>query len=284
MNRLFQFFMVLAMVSSCSSEPANEGPEVASNLAVDNWKPGADWALVWADEFDGDTLDASSWNRQVEPAGRFNEEWQRYTDSEENAFVQEGLLVIKAQHESNTHGMNQYTSARLNTAGKHAWTYGKIAARIQLPFGMGIWPAFWTLGANIDENGGDIAWPHTGEMDILEFYGSKSDAIIESNIHYSDSTGAHAMMGARDFELESGRFADAFHVFEIEWTPEEIIWRVDGEEFTREPITSAERTEFHHDHFLLLNMAVGGTWAGRPDDTTVFPQYMLVDWVRVYQR
>lgn len=75
--------MVLAMVSSCSSEPANEGPEVASNLAVDNWKPGADWALVWADEFDGDTLDASSWNRQVEPAGRFNEEWQRYTDSEE---------------------------------------------------------------------------------------------------------------------------------------------------------------------------------------------------------
>ena len=284
MHRLFLILMVIAIVSSCSSEPANEGPDIASNRAADTWEPGDTWSLVWADEFDGDSLDASNWNRQVEPAGRFNEEWQRYTDSEENAFVQEGLLVIKAQHEGDAHGMDQYTSARLNTAGKHAWTYGKISARIQLPYGMGIWPAFWTLGANIDENGGDTSWPATGEIDVLEFYGSKNDSLIEANIHYSDSTGAHAMMGARDFELENGRFADAFHVFEIEWTPEEIIWRVDGEEFTREPITSAERTEFHHDHFLLLNMAVGGTWAGRPDDTTVFPQYMLVDWVRVYQR
>lgn len=284
MNRITLILLVLLIVPACSSEQAFQGPKIATNMASDTWEPGAGWSLVWADEFDGSDLDMSNWNRQVEPAGRFNEEWQRYTDSEDNAYVQDGLLVIKAEHVSGEHGMDQYTSARLNTAGKQAWTYGKIAARIQLPFGMGIWPAFWTLGANISENGGDTPWPFVGEIDILEFYGSKNEAAVEANIHYADSSGAHAMMGARSYELEEGRFADAFHVFEIEWTPEEIIWRVDGVEYTREPITSEERAEFHHDHFLLLNMAAGGTWAGRPDETTVFPQYMLVDWVRVYQQ
>ena len=251
--------------------------------AEDDYSPGSEWRLVWSDEFDGDELNPANWNRQVVEAGRFNEEWQRYTDSEENAHIEDGHLVIKANHVGETHGLDQYTSARLNTAGKQAWTYGKIAARIQLPYGEGIWPAFWMLGANIDENGGDTPWPQTGEIDILELYGSKDDGAVEGNLHYADASGSHAMMGAVTFELEEGRFADAFHVFEIEWNEEEITWLVDGHPYHTESISSDERSEFHQDQFILLNMAVGGTWAGRPDDTTAFPQFMRVDWVRVYQ-
>lgn len=278
-------FILLTSVLMASCTPDHSAqPHVAPNRADDAFEPGAGWELVWSDEFDGNELDPENWNRQVEPAGRFNDEWQRYTDSETNAYVEDGLLVIRAEHVGEEHDKDQYTSARLNTAGKQTWTYGKIAARIQLPYGEGIWPAFWTLGANIDENGGDTPWPATGEMDILELYGSNNDGAVEANIHYADSTGNHAMMGAVAYELEEGRFADAFHVFELEWTPEHLIWRVDGEEYARADISSSERTEFHHDHFLLLNMAIGGTWAGRPVDSTVFPQFMLVDWVRVYQQ
>lgn len=112
-------------------------------------------------------MDVYNWNRQVEPAGRFNEEWQ-YTKSPQNSYVDDGYLVLKAIHESNHHGMNQYTSARLNTANKYAWKYGKVVARIQLPYGQGAWPAFWMLGANIDEHGGETPWPQSAEIDILE--------------------------------------------------------------------------------------------------------------------
>lgn len=245
--------------------------------------PGADWKLVWADEFDGESLNEQNWNRQVVEAGRFNEEWQRYTNSEENAFLEDGKLVIRAIHESTKHGENQYTSARLNTANKQSWKYGKIVARIKLPEGEGIWPAFWMLGANIDENGGDTPWPQTGEIDILELYGSKDDGAVEANIHYADENDEHAMMGAETFTLSEGKFSDDFHIFELEWDHRAITWRVDGEAYATVDITDEVYAEFHEEFFLLLNIAVGGTWAGRPDETTSFPQQMYVDWVRVYQ-
>ncbi len=250
----------------------------------DTYQPGPGWALEWSDEFDGDELDETNWNRQVESAGRFNEEWQRYTDSVDNAYVEDGRLVIKAIHESDTHGLDQYTSARLNTANKRSFRYGKIAARIKLPHGEGIWPAFWMLGVNIDENGGDTPWPESGEIDILELYGSKDDAAVEANLHYADRSGKHAHMGAVTFRLGHGRFADAFHVFELEWDEDRIAWLVDGQEFASQPIASSEMAEFHRDFFLLLNIAVGGTYAGRPDATTTFPQYLYVDWIRVYRK
>ena len=149
------------------------------------------WQLVWADEFEGDRLNPDNWNRQVEPAGRFNEEWQHYTASEKNAYVEEGCLVIKAIHESDEHGMDQYSSARINSAQKQTFKYGKIAARIKLPYGAGMWPAFWMLGANCSENGGDTPWPFCGEIDILELYGSKDDGVVEANIHYANREGQH---------------------------------------------------------------------------------------------
>ena len=243
-----------------------------------------EWKLVWEDNFDGDTLNLDNWNRQVVKAGRFNDEWQRYTDSEENSFVEDGNLIIKAMHMSDRHGMNEYTSARLNTAQKQSWKYGKISARIKLPYGAGMWPAFWMLGANIDENGGDTPWPKSGEIDILKLYGSKDNANIEANFHYADENGNHAMLGQQHFKLDSGTFADDFHIFDLEWDAQKISWSVDGIPYAEADIQDEIYSEFHEEFFLLLNIAVGGEWAGRPDETTIFPQYMYVDWVRVYQK
>ncbi|MDX1460580.1 MAG: glycoside hydrolase family 16 protein [Xanthomonadales bacterium] len=264
------------------AEPS--APCSADSLGHDRYDPGPGWVLTWSDEFSGDALDARNWNRQQEPPGRFNEEWQRYTDSEDNAYVEGGCLVIRALHSGDEHGLGSYTSARLNTANKQSWTYGRIAARIQLPHGKGLWPAFWMLGANIDEAGGDTPWPASGEIDIIEFYGSKDDGTVEANIHYADSQGRRVQMGARPFELPEGRFADAFHVFEIVWDEAHIEWFVDGQSYASTPISDPEMSEFHLPFFILLNIAVGGRGAGRPDETTPFPAHMYVDWVRVYQK
>ena len=278
--------LLIALAAFCAATttyPEEPAHYPAPNLGNDTYDPGDGWELTWSDEFSGDVLDPRHWNRQKVPPGRFNDEWQRYTDSSENAYVEDGCLVIRALHTGEGHGLGQYTSARLNTANKQSWTYGKIAARIQLPHGEGMWPAFWMLGANIDENGGDTPWPQSGEVDIIEFYGSKDDGAVEANIHYQPEQGYHAQMGARRYELPEGRFADAFHVFEIEWNKERIEWFVDGQSYASTPISEAEFSEFHKPFFILLNIAVGGRGAGRPDKTTPFPSHMYVDWVRVYQ-
>ena len=281
---LISLTLILSTLNlSCMTEETQD-TNTSTAESESQYDPGQGWTLDWADEFEGDSLDTSNWNRQVVDAGQFNEEWQRYTDSSENSYVEDGNLVIKAIHEGDTHGMNEYTSARLNTANKQDWKYGKIAARIKLPYGQGIWPAFWMLGANIDENGGDTPWPQSGEIDILELYGTEDDGVVEANLHYADEDGEHAQMGAVAYELENGRFADNFHIFELEWDENEIKWFVDGEQYASQSITSDELSEFHKEFFLLLNIAVGGTWAGRPDETTDFPQYMYVDWVRVYKQ
>jgi beta-glucanase (GH16 family) len=275
---LLTILLIIMTTSSCQKKQSENNPNNENA-----YEPGAKWELYWADEFEGDQLDDKIWNRQVVEAGRFNEEWQRYTDSTKNAYVEDGLLVIKAIHEDSVHGMNNYTSARLNTANNFSFKYGKVAARIKLPYSEGIWPAFWMLGANIDENGGDTPWPESGEIDILELYGTKSDSAIEANIHFADSLGKHAQMGAIVYELEEEKFADDFHIFALEWDVNKVTWMVDETEFASFPITSPELSEFHQEFFLLLNIAVGGTWAGRPDDRSVFPQYMYVDWIRFYK-
>ena len=294
MYRYFSTILMLLGVSviafSCkdmNKKDESETQEATSSKldGKDNdYHPGADWTLVWTDEFDKGVIDSSNWNLQLVEAGRFNDEWQRYTNSSDNAYVENNCLVIKAIHESNKHGMNQYTSARLNTANKQSWKYGKIVARIKLPKGNGIWPAFWMLGANINENGGDTPWPQSGEIDIMEFYGSKDNAVVEANIHYADAAGNHEHMGAVAYKLEQGIFAEDFHVFELEWDSEGFTWLVDGEKYAATYINDKERSEFQKEFFILLNLAVGGTYAGRPDDTTKFPQHMYVDWVRVYQK
>lgn len=276
----YSFFSLFLLIS-CNQREAASNKQYSKEVTVDQRK--TDWKLVWSDEFDSETLDTNNWNRQVEPAGRFNNEWQRYTDSTANAYLEDSCLVIKAIHESKTHGMNQYSSARLNTANKQTWKYGKISARMKLPFSQGIWPAFWMLGANINENGGDTPWPFCGEIDILELYGSKDDGVVEANVHFANGAGKHTMMGAESYKLKEGKFADDFHIFELEWNSKELIWSVDGQAYASMDITNEILSELHHEYFILFNVAVGGTHAGRPDDRSTFPQYMYIDWVRVYQ-
>jgi len=282
MKRLFSRLVIISVMFltllSCK-EKEKKVNKAVSNQNLETYQPGLDWDLVWSDEFETDTIDLNNWNYQVEEAGRFNDEWQRYTNSNENAYIDKNCLVIKAVHESDIHGMDQYTSARMHTANKQAWRYGRIAARMKLPQGEGMWPAFWMLGANIDENGGDTPWPQSGEIDILELYGSKDDGLIEANVHYADASGSHSMMGAAAFKLGNGKFADAFHIFELEWDANRITWFVDGEQFASMSISSDELSEFHKEFFILLNIAVVDANA-----TTKFPQYMYVDWVRVYQK
>jgi beta-glucanase (GH16 family) len=272
-----------ALCTACPSYTQEPTQYPAANLDNDTYEPGEGWGLTWSDEFSGSALNASNWTLQQVSPGRFNDEWQQYTDSDDNTYVDDGCLIIRALHTGNEHGMGQYTSARLHTANKQSWTYGKIAARIQLPHGEGMWPAFWMLGANINETGGDTPWPQSGEIDIMEFYGSRNDGTVEANIHYVNEQGHHAQTGARKFQLPEGRFADAFHVFEIEWNEERIDWFVDGQSYASVPISGAEFSEIHKPFFILLNIAVGGRGSGRPDETTPFPNYMYVDWVRVYQ-
>ncbi|MBO6534778.1 MAG: glycoside hydrolase family 16 protein [Balneolaceae bacterium] len=276
--RIILLIVVAGIFSNaCTNNESNMKSEKSS-------EEQSEWNLVWADEFDGETLNSEYWNRQVVRAGRFNDEWQRYTDSEKNAHVEDGILILNAIHESDEHGVDQYTSARLNTAGKQSFKYGKIAARIKLPKGEGIWPAFWMLGTNINENGGDTPWPQSGEIDILELYGSKDPAVIEANIHYADENEQHTMMGAVPYSLSEGNFSDDFHIFELEWSADSLKWFVDGNQFASVSITDEVYSEFRNDFFILLNIAVGGTWAGRPDDTTPFPAQMHVDWVRYYEK
>ena len=287
--RFVILFAILVSIYSCQKKEklnvVNKKME-PTTISYDNTDKMKDthWELKWADEFEKETIDPNNWTLQVVKAGRFNDEWQRYTNDDKNAYIENNCLVIRAIHESDKHGLDQYTSARLHTANKQSWKYGKIAARIKLPQGKGIWPAFWMLGTNINENGGDTPWPQCGEIDILELYGTKDDGLVESNVHYADSSGLHAMMGARSFELDKGKFADAFHVFELEWNEHQLVWFVDGKQFAEMDISSEELTELHKEFFILFNIAVGGTYAGRPDDTTNFPQHMYVDWVRVYEK
>lgn len=281
---LYIFSLAIIGLTACTN---NDEKENSVNQQMENqntYEPGEHWKLAWSDEFDENNINMGNWNYQVEEAGRFNEEWQRYTNSEQNAYIENNCLVIKAIHESDQHKINQYTSARMNTANKYAFKYGKIAARIKLPEGQGIWPAFWMLGNNIDENGGDTPWPQTGEIDIFELYGSKDDGVVEANAHYADVSESHAMMGAVSYKLKEGKFSDDFHIFELEWNEKEISWFVDGEKYASMPITDDEFSEFHKEFFILLNIAVGGTYAGYPDETTTFPQYMYTDWIRVYEK
>ena len=295
MKRLLSGLVVIAIMSialhSCKNKDEkisiyeqNKSNNSMPNLNKDVYQPGLDWKLAWSDEFEANTIDKNIWNFQIVEAGRFNDEWQRYTDSNDNAYIENNCLVIKAVHESDVHGMDQYTSARLHTANKRVLKYGKIAARMKLPQGKGLWPAFWMLGTNINENGGDMPWPQSGEIDILELYGSKDDAVIEANAHYADASGSHGMMGAASFKLKQGKFADTFHIFELEWDATRIAWFVDGQQFASMSISADDLSEFRKDFFILLNIAVGGTHAGRPDATSLFPQYMYVDWVRVYKQ
>ncbi len=240
------------------------------------------WTLVWSDEFNGSDVDRSKWVLETGGNGWGNKELESYTDRSENASVHDGNLVIKAKAEKYTgpDGVaRNYTSARLKTSGKFSQTYGRFEARIKIPYGQGMWPAFWMLGDDIDK----VGWPACGEIDIMENVG-KEPGTIHGSIHgpgYVGNTGIEA-----PYTLpHNQRFANDFHVFAIEWDPDSISFYVDQDLYvrrTRAYLQPGWKWVFDKPFFLILNLAVGGDWPGSPDSTTVFPQTMLVDYVRVY--
>jgi len=249
-----------------------------------------DWVLRWSDEFSqaaGSPPDAARWRAEVGGWGWGNQEHQFYTDSTRNAAHDgDGHLVITAREEtvpssSCWYGSCLYSSARLTTEGLFDQMYGRFEARLRLPYGQGIWPAFWTLGNDFRE----VGWPATGEIDIMENIG-REPGTVHGTIHGPGYSGGAGLTGS--FELPSGEdFADDFHVFRIDWSPGEIRWFVDDNlvhTLTPGDLPNPEDWVFDHPFFLILNIAVGGQWPGYPDGTTTFPQRMLIDYVRAYER
>jgi len=197
-----------------------------------------------------------------------------------NATVANGALVITAKKESGGHtcwyGPCQYTSTRITTQGKHEFMYGRIEARMKLPSGQGLWPAFWMLGSNIDS----VGWPASGEIDNMEHINTEDK--VYGTIHWD--SGGHASYGCPSSDVIPTIDSTVFHIYAIEWDLNKITWRVDGTQYCeaniQDSINSTE--EFHKPFFILLNLAVGGDWPGSPDANTVFPAKVYVDYVRVY--
>jgi beta-glucanase (GH16 family) len=234
------------------------------------------WKLAWNDEFDGPALDARNWTFDIGGTGWGNEEWQYYTNRPQNARLENGFLVIEARQED--YRGRRYTSARLKTQGLQSWTYGRMEARLKVPFGQGIWPAFWMLGSDIPR----VGWPACGEIDIMENIG-REPGVVHATLHGPGYSGDRGVTGL--YTLPDGAFSDDFHTFAVEWEAAEIRWYLDGALYqTKSPADMPEAWVYDHPFFIILNVAVGGTWPGYPDETTVFPQRMLVDYVRVYQR
>jgi len=245
------------------------------------------WKLVWSDEFNalnGSSVDHSKWVIETGGEGWGNDELEYYTDRPANIFLRDGNLVIRAlaeKYPASGPKSRNYTSGRMKTQGKFNRTYGRFEARIKVPFGQGMWPAFWMLGDDIDQ----VGWPACGEIDIMENIG-KEPSIVHGSIHGPGYTGAVGIEAP--FALPGGRdFADDFHVFAVEWDPDSVAFYVDENMYvkrTRADLKPDWKWAFDKPFFLILNLAIGGDWPGSPDSSTHFPAEMLVDYVRVYER
>jgi beta-glucanase (GH16 family) len=241
------------------------------------------WKLVWEDNFDGpagQAPDAANWVFDVGTGpgndGWGNAELQYYTDRPDNAALDgEGNLAITARRES--YSGRAFTSARLKTQGVFDQAYGRFEARIKMPWGPGIWPAFWLLGSDIDV----VGWPQCGEIDIMEYRGQQPN-LIHGTVHGPGYSGGAAI--TKSFGFANDRFDLDFHLFAVEWTEEYIDFFVDDVRYQR--IRQGDVPgEWVYDQpfFIILNVAVGGNYVGFPTDQTPFPQTMLVDWVRVFE-
>jgi len=253
---------------------------IFSSCSTDETQTVANFTeLVMQDEFDTDgELDRSIWGYDIGTGenGWGNNELQYYTDRPENVTVQNGVLIISAKEES-YEGSN-YTSAKILTKGKFEQTYGRFEARIRLPYGQGMWPAFWLLGNDCQSN----IWPKCGEIDIMENRGQEPTK-ISGSLHGPGYSAGDAI--TKEYTLENDRFDNGFHVFGIEWGPKYINYYVDDvlyNQITPSDV-SGNRWPFNHPFYIIINLAVGGSFVGAPDSETNFPQTMLVDYVRVYK-
>ena len=244
------------------------------------------WHLTWSDEFNapnGSPPDPAKWNIVTGGDGFGNNEQETYTARPANIQQRDGNLVITARKEDligPDGAARNYTSARINTQNHFTQKYGRFEARIMLPTGKGIWPAFWLLGNDHETH----PWPDCGEIDILEAIGARDT--IYSTIHGPGYSGRQGP--SQKFVLPPGQQVDtAFHLYAVEWSPNDIKFFLDDHlivERTPADLPPDTRWVYDHPFYLILNLAVGGHWPGYPDKTTTFPQQMLVDYVRVYSR
>jgi beta-glucanase (GH16 family) len=240
-----------------------------------------DWKLVWSDEFNGAANtppDATKWTYDLGGDGWGNQELEIYTKRPENVSQDgEGHLIIRAVKT----GTGHYTSARIKTQGKFTVEYGKIAVRMKIPHGQGMWPAFWMLGADNKTAG----WPDCGEIDVMENIG-KEPSIVHGTMHGPGYSGSNGI--GHEYSLPGGQaLADDFHVYAVEWSSDAITFSLDDKPYgTVSPTDLPAGTHwvYNHPFFLLLNLAVGGNWPGNPDNTTQFPQALVADWVRVWKK
>lgn len=259
--------ILLLAFSSCDEPPVKQ--EAACSPS--DYDPGKVWTLVWSDEFNGTEIDTNKWSFEKIS---INMEQQVYTET--NAFISNGNLVILA-----TRIGNIFLSSRLNTLNKFSVQYGKVVARIRVPFGTGMWPAFWMLGTNLSS----VNWPQCGEIDIMEEKGGgEGDRIVYGTCHwYGD--GQHLQYGGTQIVDEP--LSKDFHTYEVEWDDSYIRWKIDNDEYCYADIRPESMEAFHHPFYIILNVAVGGMFSRIYTPSGIkapFPQTMTVDWVRVYQK
>ena len=275
------FLVAMALINSKCSNDENpilqsttptEEPVITIHPSAD---PDIPFTLVWEENFDGDTLDTDIWNFELGDGcdqgicGWGNQELQRYTDS--NHSLSDGILTINIEKD------NFYTSTRITTKGKKEFQYGKVEARMKLPQGDGLWPAFWMLGNDID----DAGWPDCGEIDIMEYVG-RMPGIVHHSLHTRSSHGA--TINTKKVIVANPE--EEFHIYGMEWSSKAIDFYVDGElKYTYAPgTTNNDYWPFDKPFYFLLNAAVGGGFGGAVTTDEIFPQQFQIDYIKVYQR
>jgi len=244
------------------------------------------YTLKWEDQFDAGSLNRDNWNVELHDPGWVNEEWQEYVDSDKNIYIEDGDLVLKPIKTVDADGKASYTSGRVNTQNKHDFKYGLFEARVKVPKGQGFLPAFWLMSTNENLYG---QWPKCGEIDIMEVMGQDTKT-SHGTIHYGNP---HSQSQGT-YKLEDGSFCEEYHVFSVEWEPGKINWYVDGKLFHTENdwYSAAEGqgeitypAPFDQPFYIILNLAVGGSWVGYPDETTdIENAEYRIDYVKVYQK
>ena len=278
--------LCLSLLAMCGGHSSSASQTPTATPTPTPAPPAGPWMLTWSDEFDGadgSRPDESRWTYDIGGGGYGNQELETYTSRPDNVTIEKGALVVTARAEGFTgpDGIpRDYTSARLKTEGRFGQTYGRFEARIQIPRGQGIWPAFWLLGANA----GAVGWPACGGIDIMENIGREPNT-VHGTFHGPGYSGGSSI-GAAFRSPTASRSPTAITSTRSNGTRREIRWYVDDHLQTRRPsdLPGGSRWVFDHDFFIIINVAVGGEWPGDPNGASVFPQQMKVDYVRVYKR
>ena len=287
---LISALLLFGATTGCSQNtvPQNEEEpsQEVSQVTAPDFPEYEGYSLLWHDEFDGETLDAAIWSMEAREPGWTNSELQEYTLSEENIFIKDGKLVLKAIKTTDSNGKDYYTSGKVNSQNKKDFQYGKVVVKAKVPEGQGLWPAIWMMPKEESFYG---QWPKCGEIDIMEVLGNQTDT-AHGTIHYGEP---HAQQQGT-YKLETGTFASDFHEFSVEWEPGEMRFYIDGNHYhtVNDWFTAEDGGDekpypapFNQPFFVQLNLAVGGTWPGNPDETTDFDKAAFeIDYVRVYQK